>query len=37
VSLVGAQLTADRGLTWEKVRWFKENTKMEIWLKGSEL
>ncbi|WVW79164.1 hypothetical protein I302_101130 [Kwoniella bestiolae CBS 10118] len=24
----------DRELTWEKIKWFKENTKMEIWLKG---
>ncbi|KAJ4550760.1 hypothetical protein HRR78_004529 [Exophiala dermatitidis] len=24
----------DRGLTWEKVRWFKQHTKMEVWLKG---
>ncbi|GFZ51275.1 hypothetical protein JCM24511_09033 [Saitozyma sp. JCM 24511] len=24
----------DRGMTWEKVQWFKKNTKMQVWLKG---
>ncbi|ODO01523.1 hypothetical protein I350_06343 [Cryptococcus amylolentus CBS 6273] len=28
------RMAYDRGLTWERVKWFKENTKMEIWLKG---
>ncbi|WVQ72874.1 hypothetical protein IAR50_002435 [Cryptococcus sp. DSM 104548] len=28
------RMAYDRGLTWERVKWFKENTKMAIWLKG---
>ncbi|WWC63762.1 uncharacterized protein I303_106367 [Kwoniella dejecticola CBS 10117] len=24
----------DRGMTWDRVRWFKQHTKMEVWLKG---
>ncbi|EXJ86915.1 glycolate oxidase [Capronia epimyces CBS 606.96] len=24
----------DRGMTWEKVNWFKSHTRMQVWLKG---
>ncbi|WVQ80904.1 hypothetical protein IAT38_003011 [Cryptococcus sp. DSM 104549] len=28
------RLAYDRSMTWERVKWFKENTTMEVWLKG---
>ncbi|WWD07012.1 hypothetical protein V865_005109 [Kwoniella europaea PYCC6329] len=30
----GSKMGYDRGLTWERVQWFKKHTKMQVWLKG---